>query len=340
MGDDETVTLQSGDNEVFSVSKEVACQASLIKEMLEDTESEVAIPLPNVEGPILSKVIEYCTWHVGAEADGASEDAQNDYRAKFVEVDQGTLCLLIMAANYLNIAPLVDLACKAVADTMKGKTPEEIRAHFSIQSDLTPEEQAQVRRENAWCEEGGRAEAAGGSAAARGAGVFGEPTSLPIGALGKADAAPKGNPKVSNRLAPRTWRRPSCAIITGGRRQRGHAGLHVLAQGLASNAPREAAELSGRSGFQVRRRRAITRPERGREGLSPPLRAARGVEHRAAGAVGPRVERRSGTRTRSGSGHARGSRELALPLRRVVGGGGGGGGGVVAPIGGGVLLCA
>ena len=33
--DDEAVKLQSGDNEVFSVSKEVACQAVTIKEMLE-----------------------------------------------------------------------------------------------------------------------------------------------------------------------------------------------------------------------------------------------------------------------------------------------------------------
>ena len=33
--DDEAVKLQSGDNEVFSVSKEVACQAITIKEMLE-----------------------------------------------------------------------------------------------------------------------------------------------------------------------------------------------------------------------------------------------------------------------------------------------------------------
>ena len=33
--DDESVKLQSGDNEVFSVSKEVACQAVTIKEMLE-----------------------------------------------------------------------------------------------------------------------------------------------------------------------------------------------------------------------------------------------------------------------------------------------------------------
>ena len=175
MGDDEAVTLQSGDTETFSISKVVACHAGTIKEMLEDTESDATIPLPNVQGPILSMVIEYCTWHVGAGADGASEDAQNDWQAKFVEVDQGTLCHLIVAANYLNIAPLVDLTCKAVADMIKGKTPEEIRAHFSIQNDLTPEEEAEVWRQNAWCEEDGLAQAAEGSAAARSAGGRAQP---------------------------------------------------------------------------------------------------------------------------------------------------------------------
>ena len=95
----------------------------------------------------------YCTWHVKAEADGASEDAKNDWYAKFVEVDQGTLFHLILAANYLNIKSLLDLTCKTVADMIKGKTPEEIRAHFNIQNDFTPEEEEEVRRENAWCED-------------------------------------------------------------------------------------------------------------------------------------------------------------------------------------------
>ena len=40
--DDESVKLQSGDKEVFSVSKEVACQAVTIKEMLEGASSRLA----------------------------------------------------------------------------------------------------------------------------------------------------------------------------------------------------------------------------------------------------------------------------------------------------------
>eukprot|EP01047_Picozoa_sp_COSAG01_P024864 COSAG01_NODE_1551_length_9933_cov_19.737848_9_plen_250_part_00 len=136
-----------------------------------DTESDTAIPLPNVESPILSKVIEYCTWHVKAEQDRTAEDTRNEWNSKFVDVDQGTLFHLILvrtsprvlrrlyersappslhlnarqAANYLNIKSLLDLTCKTVADMIKGKTPEEIRAHFNIQNDFTPEEEEEVR---------------------------------------------------------------------------------------------------------------------------------------------------------------------------------------------------
>ncbi|XP_022858853.1 SKP1-like protein 1A [Olea europaea var. sylvestris] len=56
----------------------------------------------------------------------------------------------IKAANYLNIKSLLDLTCQTVADMIKGKTPEEIRKTFSIKNDFTPEEEEDVRRENAW----------------------------------------------------------------------------------------------------------------------------------------------------------------------------------------------
>ena len=40
-----------------------------------------------------------------------------------------------------------------VASMIKGKTPEDIRKTFNIVNDFTPEEEAQVREENKWCEE-------------------------------------------------------------------------------------------------------------------------------------------------------------------------------------------
>lgn len=50
----------------------------------------------------------------------------------------------------MNIKGLLDLTCQNVADMIKGKTPEEIRATFNIRNDFTPEEEEEVRRENQW----------------------------------------------------------------------------------------------------------------------------------------------------------------------------------------------
>ena len=64
------------------------------------------------------------------------------------------LSFLFQAANYLDIKSLLDLTCKTVADYIKQcKTPQEIRRRFNIKNDFTPEEEEEVRKENAWCEE-------------------------------------------------------------------------------------------------------------------------------------------------------------------------------------------
>ena len=47
-------------------------------------------------------------------------------------MDQGTLFELISAANYLDIEKLLDMACKTVANMIKGKTADEIHNNFSI----------------------------------------------------------------------------------------------------------------------------------------------------------------------------------------------------------------
>ena len=54
----------------------------------------------------------------------------------------------------VDIKDLLDLTCKTVAEYIKQcKTPEEIRLRFNIPNDFTPEEEEEVRKENAWCEE-------------------------------------------------------------------------------------------------------------------------------------------------------------------------------------------
>ena len=77
----------------------------------------------------------------------------SEWDADYVEVDDEMLFDLILAANYMDIKPLLDLTCAKVASYMKGKTAEEIRKRFNIENDLTPEEEAAIRAENKWAEE-------------------------------------------------------------------------------------------------------------------------------------------------------------------------------------------
>lgn len=68
-------------------------------------------------------------------------------------MDKDTFYNLTLAANYMDIKPLLDLCCAKIASLIKGKTPEEIRVNLDITNDFTPEEEAQVRAENKWAED-------------------------------------------------------------------------------------------------------------------------------------------------------------------------------------------
>jgi len=155
-----TVKLESSDNKVFEVPQEIASMSVTIKHMLEDIgDSDTPIPLPNVNGYILEKVIEYCRYHhehpslPSEEKDEKRTDDIIPWDREFCKVDQPTLFELILAANYLDIKPLLDVTCKTVANMIKGKTPEEIRKTFNIKNDFTPEEEEAIRKENEWCED-------------------------------------------------------------------------------------------------------------------------------------------------------------------------------------------
>ncbi|CAO1941666.1 unnamed protein product [Urochloa humidicola] len=158
------ITLISSDNEKFEVAEAAATQSQTIRHMIEDGCTDGGIPLPNVTGKILATVIEYCNKHAPATAsaeaaagEGSSSSAavpsNEDLKAfddAFVEVEQAKLFDLILAANYLDVKGLLDITCQNVADMIKGKMPEEIRKTFNIKNDFTPEEEAEIRRENEW----------------------------------------------------------------------------------------------------------------------------------------------------------------------------------------------
>jgi S-phase kinase-associated protein 1 len=126
--------------------------------MIEDIgDSDEPIPIPNVNEKILLKIKEWCEYHKEDIYKDDYQDNRNleidEWDQKFMDIDQEMLFDMILAANYLDIKPLLDIGCKIVANMIKGKNVEEIRKIFNITNDFTPEEEEQIKRENEWAED-------------------------------------------------------------------------------------------------------------------------------------------------------------------------------------------
>ncbi|CAO2046272.1 unnamed protein product [Urochloa humidicola] len=143
--------------------KSIAAASAMIKGAIDEgcvAASGGVVELQTLTGAALSRVAEYVKRHFKNGAAAPEDDpgfyvpGDDDPLARFddelVRVDNDSLIDLIKAANFLGIDGLMDLACKAVAEQMKGKTADEIRNKFNIVNDYTEEKLEEVRRENSW----------------------------------------------------------------------------------------------------------------------------------------------------------------------------------------------
>lgn len=92
-----TIVLKSSDGQSFEIEEAAVQLMEKIKPMIQQT---VIIPIPNVTGNILSKIIDYCRKHVSHKED---EDALIKFDTEFVNVDEATLISLADAARVLEI---------------------------------------------------------------------------------------------------------------------------------------------------------------------------------------------------------------------------------------------
>ncbi|KAF8080214.1 hypothetical protein N665_0965s0015 [Sinapis alba] len=152
------ITLKSSDGVSFEVDEAVVLQSQILSHVVEDcTAPEYKIE--EVTGKTLAKVVEYCKNHVAvvdggdsSSSSSSSGDALKKWDAEFItQMDLSTVYDLLMAAHYLDIKGLFDLTCQRVADVIAAcKDHKEIRATFDIVNDFTPEEEAEVLKENQW----------------------------------------------------------------------------------------------------------------------------------------------------------------------------------------------
>jgi S-phase kinase-associated protein 1 len=156
------VPLLSSDEIPFSVPRAVANCSGLLHSILEDqVEVTEPIPLLSIEGSILQKVLEFCEQYVVEPMptiekpirSGDFKDIVTPWYDEYANMHHSTLFKVVEAANYMDIKPLLDLACAKIAHTIKDRTVEEIRTAYDLPNDFTPEEETALQEELRWCEE-------------------------------------------------------------------------------------------------------------------------------------------------------------------------------------------
>lgn len=143
------LTLTSSDGIKVTIDEKSASRSTVIKGLLQDFQEDREIPMPEVRGDVLKKVVEYLIHYRDSEPREIPKplpsanlvEVTDEWDVTFINaIDLDTTFDVINAANYMDIKPLLDLACAKVASVMKGKTAEEIRNMFNIECDLTEEE--------------------------------------------------------------------------------------------------------------------------------------------------------------------------------------------------------
>jgi S-phase kinase-associated protein 1 len=143
------VKLVSADKEVFDVSRDVAELSKTLVNILEDLDSDGPVPLPNVDSATLGLILAASKRRVDAGDNPAAFESW--FAEEFVNtLTQEQVFNLVLGSNYLSNKTVLDASCTYVASLIKGKTPDEIRATFNIKNDFTPDEEAEIKRENAW----------------------------------------------------------------------------------------------------------------------------------------------------------------------------------------------
>lgn len=121
--------------ELPQISSETFKQVVYYLNHRKDDPPAAEIPPPAAAGPTEEKKIpEFTEWE----------------KEFFGNLDQQQIFQLIYAANYLNISSLLNASCGAIANSLLGKTPEQIYEMYKVTEKLTPEEEEEIRKENPW----------------------------------------------------------------------------------------------------------------------------------------------------------------------------------------------
>ena len=151
--EDKKITLKSNDGALFTLNEKAVLRSNLIAGILVDYEDNTEVPLPDVNGTTLGRIVEYLKHYENSEPKPIPKPLKNSHIDEIldewdydfiIEVPLDDSIDLLNAANYMDIAPLLQLACCRIAREMIDRPVEEVRELFGITSDMSKEEMEEM----------------------------------------------------------------------------------------------------------------------------------------------------------------------------------------------------
>lgn len=135
------IWLQTSDGSIEQVEQDVALCCPFIHNktyagMGFSKIEPIVLPSP-VKFTILGVILDYCRFY---NLSGRSKLERKCFNEKFFRMETESLYELTSAAHSLQMSPLVELGCDALARQIGGKSNEEIRQALGLPDDVTEEE--------------------------------------------------------------------------------------------------------------------------------------------------------------------------------------------------------
>ncbi|KAI6083596.1 Skp1 family, dimerization domain-containing protein [Hypoxylon rubiginosum] len=154
-----TLTLISNDAVEVLIGPKAKTFCQLLVDLtddLPDTEKENCVPLAEVDGDTLRRIVDWCEHHAAQEKQAEAAFTPSNPRdipewdTKFLDLEADDLFEITRAANYMNVEPLLEYCVKTIAKNLMGMTTEQMQEYLDIEDDFTPEEKEQIMKENEW----------------------------------------------------------------------------------------------------------------------------------------------------------------------------------------------
>jgi len=148
--EEESYKFFTSDHKLFELDREAVKLSKLADTMIEGDVNEKTLPMPNVDSSMMKHIVKYLKYHAvnpvpennapdKLTSNVFSKNIKCDWDVMLIENDvmgnrntaKENLYSLIRASNYMDIQPLLQLACTKVACMIKGESLEAIKKIIS-----------------------------------------------------------------------------------------------------------------------------------------------------------------------------------------------------------------